>query len=134
MYLFYESKGFNGSLFGWDTSKVGWLTYSFFKAISFNRDISQWDTSSVKDMRFTFEGATVFNQSLSKWDISNVQVDGLDINYGGFFRTFLDASALNQCFQWGDLSAHNHYIGGGASTLLDRTGGSYFSENCPTPT
>ena len=62
----------NGSISGWDVSKVMNMNGMFSNDTSFNQPLNSWDVSKVMDMNDMFAGATTFNQPLNNWNTENV--------------------------------------------------------------
>ena len=66
--MFHNAASFDGSVAGFDTSKVTDPEGIFHRARASTR--SSADTSQVTAMTLAFAGASAFNQKLDGWDTS----------------------------------------------------------------
>jgi len=70
--FFYNCFKFNQPVDNWDTSNVTDMSYCFYRCYNFNQPLNTWNTSKVTNMTYMFNQAVKFNQDLDKWDTSNV--------------------------------------------------------------
>ena len=70
---FYQNNEFTGTgVETWDTSSVETLRETFYECSAFDGNVNDWNTANVTTMQSCFQGCTVFNRSLSSWDTSKV--------------------------------------------------------------